>query len=126
MTSPPIPPSSEIRLEGAVLEGLERRGTWLVVTLATPGTGAVQLLFFHGEAHGNVASLPLELATGRVESTGGHLGAILPVPFPHLGVVELHLQSSQGELLTIVGQSLTVRSAGPASSVVPLGRPRGR
>lgn len=126
MSSPPTPPSSEIRLEGAVLEGLERRGTWLVVTLATPGTGGVQLLFFHGEAHGNVASLPLELATSTVESTGGHLGAVLPVPFPHLGVVELHLQGSQGELLTIVGQSLTVRSAGPASSVVPLGRPRGR
>ena len=125
MSFPQSPRFSEVRLEGAVLEGLERRGTWLVVTLAAPGTGAVQLLFFHGEAHGNVASLPLELATGTVETGGGHLGAVLPVPFPHQGVVELHLQGSRGELLTIVGQSLTVRPAASASTVVPLGRPRG-
>lgn len=115
-------PFSEIRLEGSVLEGLERRGTWLVVTLATPGTGAVQLLFFNGEAHGNVAELPLEVATGTVESTGGRLGAVLPVPFPHPGMVELHLQGSGGELLTIAGHSLAVRSAGPGPRLVPLGR----
>lgn len=122
MSSPHSPLLSEIRLEGSVLEGLERRGTWLVVTLAAPGTGGVQLLFFNGEAHGNVASLPLELATGTVESTGGKLGAVLPVPFPHPGVVELHLQGSRGELLTIVGQSLTIRSAAPGPRLVPLGR----
>lgn len=96
-----------------------------MVTLAAPGTGAVQLLFFHGEAHGNVASLPLEIATGTIEAAGGHLGAVLPVPFPHLGVIELHLQGSRGELLTIVGQSLTIRPPAPVSTVVPLGRPRG-
>lgn len=116
-------PPTEIRLEGSVLEGLERRGTWLVVTLAAAGTGAVQLLFFHGEAHGNVASLPLEVATGTVDSTAGRLGAVLPVPFPHPGIVELHLQGTRGELLAIVGQSLTIRPAG-SSTVVPLGRPR--
>jgi hypothetical protein len=114
--------SKEIPLAGASLEHLERRGTWLIVTLSAPDTGRVQLLFFNGEAHGTVASLPLVLATGTLDSPEGSLGATIPMPFPREGAVELHLQGTQGELLTIVGQALTVRSAEPSPVVVPLGR----
>lgn len=115
--------SIAIPLEGSSLEHLERRGTWLVVTLAAAGIGRVQLLFFNGEAHGTVESLPLALATGTLETPDGPLGSRIPMPFPSAGAVELHLEGGQGERLTIVGQSLTVRSGDPGS-VVPLGRSR--
>ena len=116
---------TEIPIEGSSLEHLERRGTWLVVTLAAAGTGGVQLLFFNGEAHGTVESLPLALATGTLETPEGPLGASIPVPFPSAGVVELHLEGGQGERLTIVGQSLTVRVADPEKTpLVALGRSR--
>lgn len=113
-------------LEGSSLEHLERRGTWLVVTLAAAGTGRVQLLFFNGEAHGTVESLPLTLATGTLETPEGPLGARIPMPFPHAGAAELHLEGGHGERLTIVGQSLTVHSGDPApeATLVPLGRSR--
>ena len=114
--------AGEIPLSGASLEHLERRGTWLVVTLAAEEAGRVQLLFFNGEAHGTVESLPLRLATGTLESSEGLLGSRIPVPFPHLGAVELHLEGSRGERLTIVGQQLTVRAGDPGGAVVKLGR----
>ena len=109
-----------IPLQGSSVEHIERRGTWLVVTLATAETGRVHLLLFNGEAHGTVESFPLVLAAGTIESSEGPLGAILPMPFPHPGAVELHLQGTRGELLTIVGQSLTVRAAEPEPAVVTL------
>ena len=114
--------AAEIPLAGSSLEHLERRGTWLVATFSTAEAGQVQLLFFNGEAHGNVASLPLALATGTLDSPEGSLGAQIPMPFPREGAVELHLRGTQGELLTIVGQSLTVRPVEPAPAVVTLGR----
>jgi hypothetical protein len=114
--------ATEIPLQGGSLEHLERRGTWLVVTLAAEGAGRVQLLFFNGEAHGTVESLPLALATGTLETPEGPLGSRIPLPFPHAGAVELHLEGGQGERLTIVGQSLIVRSSDPGNAVVPLGR----
>ena len=77
--------AAEIPLQGSSLEHLERRGTWLVVTLAAEGTGRVQLLFFNGEAHGTVTSLPLALATGTLETPEGPLGSRIPMPFPHAG-----------------------------------------
>lgn len=116
--------SIEISLPGSSLEHLERRGTWLVATLAT-GAGRVQLLFFNGEAHGTVEAFPLVLAAGTLDSPEGSLEDLLPMPFPHPGAVELHLRGAQGERLTIVGQSLTVRPVDPAPSVVTLGRPSG-
>lgn len=120
--------ATEISLPGGSLEHLERRGTWLVVTLAAEGTGRVQLLFFHGEAHGTVTSLPLALATGMLETPDGPLGSSIPMPFAYTGVAELHLEGRQGERLTIVGQSLTVRAAEPDTPpdipLVPLGRSR--
>ena len=109
-----------IPLQGSSVEHLERRGTWLVVTLATAETGRVHLLLFNGEAHGTVESFPLALASGTLESSEGPLGSLIPMPFPHPGAVELHLQGTQGELLTIVGQSLTVRAAEPEPAVVTL------
>ena len=112
-----------IPLPGGSLEHLERRGTWLVVTLAAEGAGRVQLLFFNGEAHGTVESLPLAIATGTLETPDGPLGGSIPMPFPHAGAVELHLEGGQGERLTIVGQSLTVRENNE-STVVSLGRSR--
>lgn len=115
--------ASGIPLQGASLERLERRGTWLVATLTAAGTGRVQLLFFNGEAHGTVESLPLALATGTLDSPEGPLGSRIPMPFPHPGAVELHLEGSGGERLTIAGQSLTVRAAEP-DTVVTLGRSR--
>src|SRR5688572_32449995 len=42
--------TTDIPLQGALLRHLERRGTWLVVTLTTEEAGTVQLLFFNGEA----------------------------------------------------------------------------
>lgn len=116
--------AAEIPLPGSSLEHLERRGTWLVVTLTAEGTGRVQLLFFNGEAHGNVASLPLRVAAGTLETSEGPLGPRIPIPFPDPGAVELHLEGGQGERLTIVGQSLTVRPAEPESPLVSLGRSR--
>lgn len=114
--------SSRIPLAGSLLEHLERRGAWLAVTLATPGAGRVQLLFFNGEAHGTVAALPLAVAAGTLETSEGSLGSSLPSPFPFPGAVELHLEGSQGERLTIAGQSLTLRAAEPDAGVVSLGR----
>ena len=114
----------EIPLQGASLEHLERRGTWLVVTLAAEGAGRVQLLFFNGEAHGTVTSLPLTVATGTLDTPEGPLGSRIPMPFPHAGAVELHLESGQGERLTIVGQSLTVHAADSGNALVSLGRSR--
>lgn len=116
-------PTTHVPLAGASLEHLERRGTWLVVALAAAGIGRIQLLFFNGEAHGTVESLPLALATGTLDSPEGPLGSHIPMPFPHPGAVELHLEGSGGERLTIVGQSLTVRAVEPAP-VVTLGRSR--
>jgi hypothetical protein len=113
---------AEISLPGGSLEHLERRGTWLVATLAVEGA-RVQLLFFNGEAQGTVESLPLALATGTLETPDGPLGSRIPVPFPHAGAVELHLEGGRGERLTIVGQSLTVRE-NTENTVVPLGRSR--
>lgn len=120
--------AAEILLPGSSLEHLERRGTWLVATLRAEGAGRgqllFQLLFFHGEAHGNVASLPLRVATGALETPEGSLGPRIPMPFPGPGTVELHLEGGQGERLTIVGQSLTVHPAEPEPPLVPLGRSR--
>lgn len=115
--------TADIPLQGSSLRHLERRGTWLMVTLAAEGVGTVQLLFFNGEAHGTVESLPLELAAGTLDSSEGPLGSSIPMPFPHPGAVELHLEGSRGERLTIVGQSLTVRADDPGP-VVTLGRSR--
>lgn len=114
---------TEIPLQGSSLEHLERRGTWLVVTLAAEEAGRVQLLFFNGEAHGTVTSLPLAIATGTLETPDGPLGSRIPIPFPFAGAVELHLEGGQGERLTIAGQSLTVRENNE-STVVSLGRSR--
>lgn len=118
----------EISLPGGSLEHLERRGTWLIVTLAAEGAGRVQLLFFNGEASGTVESLPLTLATGTLDTPEGPLGSRIPMPFPHAGAVELHLEGVHGERLTIVGQSLTVRASDPANTpentLVSLGRSR--
>lgn len=114
---------TEIPIEGSSLVHLERRGAWLLVTLAAAAAGRVQLLFFNGEAHGTVESLPLACATGTLETPEGPLGSRIPVPFPFAGAVELHLEGGQGERLTIVGQSLTVRASDPAP-VVALGRSR--
>ncbi len=116
--------TAEIPLSGASLEHLERRGTWLVVTLAAQETGRVRLLFFHGEAHGTVTSLPLALASGTLDTPEGSLGSRIPMPFPHAGTVELHLEGTQGERLTIVGQSLTLQAVDPGNTVVSLGRSR--
>ena len=113
-----------IPLAGSSLEHLERRGTWLVVTLTAEETGRVQLLFFNGEAHGTVTSLPLTLAGGTIETSDGPHSSRIPMPFPSTGVVELHLEGAQGERLTIVGQSLTVRSSDPGNTVISLGRSR--
>jgi hypothetical protein len=112
-----------IPLQGSSLRHLERRGTWLVATLTAEEAGTVQLLFFNGEAHGTVESLPLAIAAGTLDSAEGSLGSRIPMPFPHPGAVELHLEGSRGERLTIVGQSLTVR-AGDPGPVVTLGRSR--
>ncbi|HYU31948.1 MAG TPA: hypothetical protein VEW48_07280 [Thermoanaerobaculia bacterium] len=116
--------AAAIPLPGSSVEHLERRGTWLVVTLATTEAGRAQLFFFNGEAHGTVESLPLAIATATLESPDGPLGSTIPVPFPDSGAVELHLQGSRGELLTVVGQSLSIRIVEDEPSIVTLGRPR--
>ena len=46
------------------------------------------------------------------------------MPFSDPGVAELHLEGVQGERLTIVGQSLTVRTVEPETPLIPLGRSR--
>lgn len=111
--------TAAIEIQGSVLERLEGRGVYLVATLRAAGGAAAQLLFFQGEAHGNVETLPVAIAAGTLEGAGGPGGAI-PVPFPHEGSVELHLEGTGGERLVIVGHSLTVRPA-DEGTVVTLG-----
>lgn len=111
-----------LEIPGSVLERLERRGVYLVARLTASGTPA-DLLFFHGEAHGTLASLPVELAAGRIETMEGSFERAIPVPFPLPGTVELHLQGAGGENVVIVGQSLTIQMSGP-EPLVPLGRRR--
>ncbi|HEY9420255.1 MAG TPA: hypothetical protein VIW92_02485 [Thermoanaerobaculia bacterium] len=112
----------KLEITGSVLEHLERRGVYLVVRLRVSGVQA-ELLFFHGEAHGTVESLPIELAAGTVEGTEGSFEGSVPVPFPYPGTVQLHLQGVGGENVVIVGQSLAIQMGGP-ERLVPLGRPR--
>lgn len=111
-----------LEIPGSMLERLERRGGYLVARITASGAPA-DLLFFHGEAHGTLASLPVELAAGRIEGTEGSFDQSIPVPFPIQGTVELHLQGAGGENIVIVGQSLTIQRSGP-EPLVPLGRPR--
>ena len=113
----------KLEIPGSVLEHLERRGVYLVVRLRDSGGVKAELLFFHGEAHGTVESLPIELAAGTIEGTEGSYEGAVPVPFPHTGTVELHLQGAGGENVVIVGQSLVIHMGGP-EPLVPLGRPR--
>ena len=108
-------------IPGAVLEKLERRGAYLVVRLTASGVPA-DLLFFYGEAHGTLESLPLVLSAGRIEGTESSFDQVIPVPFPFLGTVQLHLQGAGGENVVIVGQSLTIQTGG-GESLVALGRP---
>lgn len=105
-----------IKIPGSVLQVLERRGVYLVVRIMASGQTA-ELLFFHGTAHGNAESLPLELASGKVAVAGEVIEDQIPVPFPHAGTVEIHLGGAGGENLIIVGQSLTARFAGPGPLV---------
>ena len=111
-----------LEIRGSVLEHLERRGVYLVARIRASGTVA-ELLFFHGEAHGTVASLPIELAAGTIEGTEGSFEGSVPVPFPNTGTVQLHLQGVGGENVVIVGQSLAIQMGGP-EPLVPLGRRR--
>lgn len=111
-----------LEIPGSVLERLERRGAYLVVHLKASGVAA-DLLFFYGEAHGTLESLPLELSAGRVEGTEGSFDQIIPVPFPFPGTVQLHLEGTGGENVVIVGQSLAVQTGG-GEPLVSLGRPR--
>ena len=111
-----------LEIPGSVLERLERRGLYLVVRLTASGVPA-DLLFFYGEAHGTLESLPLELSAGRIEGTAGSFDQEIPVPFPFPGTVQLDLQGASGENVVIVGQSLTVQTGG-GEPLVPLGRPR--
>jgi hypothetical protein len=113
----------KLEIPGSVLEHLERRGVYLVVRLRTSGGLRAELLFFHGEAHGTVESLPIELAAGTIEGTEGSFEGSVPVPFPHPGTVQLHLQGAGGENVVIVGQSLVIQMGGP-EPLVPLGRSR--
>lgn len=109
-----------IEIPGAVLERLERRGLYLVTRLKASG-GSADLLFFYGEAHGTLESLPIELSAGRIEGTEGAFDQVIPVPFPFPGTVQLHLQGTGGENVVIVGQSLTVQMGG-GEPLVSLGR----
>ncbi len=112
-----------LEIRGSVLEHLERRGAYLVARLRASGDVRAELLFFHGEAHGTVSSLPIELAAGTIEGTEGSFEGSVPVPFPYPGTVQLHLQGVGGENVVIVGQSLVIQTSGP-EPLVPLGRPR--
>ena len=109
-----------LEIPGSVLERLERRGAYLVVRLTASGVQA-ELLFFRGEAHGTLESLPVELAAGRIEGTESSFDQIIPVPFPFPGTVQLHLEGTGGENVVIVGQSLTVQTGG-GEPLVSLGR----
>lgn len=109
-----------LEIPGAVLEKLERRGAYLVARLKASGVSA-DLLFFYGDAHGTLESLPAELAAGRIEGTEGSFDQEIPVPFPIPGTVQLHLQGAGGENVVIVGQSLTVQVSG-GEPLVSLGR----
>jgi hypothetical protein len=111
-----------LEIPGSVLERLERRGVYLVARITASGAPA-DLLFFHGEAHGTLASLPIELTAGRIEGTEEAFEQSIPVPFPLPGTVELHLQGAGGENVVIVGQSLTIQRSDP-EPLVPLGRPQ--
>ena len=110
-----------LEIPGSVLEKLERRGAYLVAHLTVSGIAA-DLLFFYGEAHGTLESLPVELSAGRIEGTEGFFDQVIPVPFPFPGTVQLHLQGVGGEKVVIVGQSLTVQTGG-GEPLVSLGRP---
>lgn len=110
-----------LEIPGAVLEKLERRGAYLVARLMASGVRA-DLLFFYGEAHGTLESLPIELSTGRIEGTEGSFDQVIPVPFPFPGTVQLHLQGVGEENVVIVGQSLTIQTGG-GEPLVSLGRP---
>ncbi len=110
-----------LEIPGAILERLESRGAYLVARLTASGVTA-DLLFFRGEAHGTLESLPAELSAGRIEGTEGAFDQVIPVPFPFPGTVQLHLQGTGGENVVIVGQSLTVQTNG-GEPLVPLGRP---
>ena len=111
-----------LEIPGSVLEHLERRGVYLVARIRASGTVA-ELLFFHGEAHGTVASLPIELAAGTIEGTEGSFEGSVPVPFPFPGTVQLTLKGAGGEDVVIVGQSLAIQTGG-REPLVPLGRSR--
>lgn len=105
---------------GSVLEKLERRGAYLVARLTASGITA-DLLFFYGEAHGTLESLPVELSAGRIEGTEGSFDQVIPIPFPFPGTVQLHLQGAGGENVVILGQSLTIETGG-GEPLVALGR----
>jgi hypothetical protein len=111
-----------LEIPGSVLEKLERRGLYLVARLKASGVPA-DLLFFYGDAHGTLESLPLELSAGRIEGTEGAFDQVIPVPFPLPGTVQLHLQGAGGENVVIVGQSLTIETGG-GEPLVTLGRGR--
>lgn len=111
-----------LEIPGSVLEKLERRGHYLVVRVTASGI-QTDLLFFRGEAHGTLESLPIELSAGRIEGTEGAFDQVIPVPFPFPGTVQLHLQGTGGENVVIVGQSLTVQTGG-GEPLVSLGRGR--
>lgn len=108
-----------LEIPGSVLERLENRGAYLVARLTASGIHA-DLLFFRGEAHGTLESLPVELSAGRIEGTEGSFDQVIPVPFPLPGTVQLHLRGAGGENVVIAGQSLTIQTGG--EPLVSLGR----
>ena len=109
-----------LEIPGAILERLERRGLYLVARLTASGVPA-DLVFFYGDAHGTLESLPVELSAGRIEGPEGSFDQVIPVPFPFPGTVQVHLQGTGGENVVIVGQSLTVQTGG-GEPLVALGR----
>lgn len=109
-----------LEIPGSILERLERRGLYLVARLTVSGVPA-DLLFFYGDAHGTLESLPVELSAGRIEGTEGSFDQMIPVPFPFPGTIQLHLQGTGGENVVIVGQSLTIQTGG-GEPLVSLGR----
>ncbi len=109
-----------LEIPGATLEKLERRGSYLVAHLTASGV-SVDLLFFHGEAHGTLESLPIELSGGRIEGPEGSFEQVIPVPFPFPGTVQAHLHGTGGETVVLVGQSLIVQT-GSGEPLVALGR----